>query len=200
MYNINAARLIPEIKVTTALLPQYFSVDNSNVGELQMLIQSELKRLLHYDPNTGIFTRLVEVGNSINIGDIAGTILGSGYEGIRVLGKSYLAHRLAWLYTHGEWPKNQIDHVNHNKLDNRIINLREVTQQENTKNQALYKNNKSGVAGVHWCKISKKWVVQVGIRKKRIKLGYFLDKFEAICARKSAEKKYGYHENHGAAK
>ena len=95
-----------------------------------------------------------------------------------------------------EMPVSEVDHINHNGLDNRWVNLRQVTRQENCKNTSLYKRNKSGVSGVAWNKRDKKWMAEIGQRPRR-KLGRFIDKFEAICARKSAENKLNYHPNHG---
>jgi len=164
-----------------------------------MITQSEPKELLHYDPEIGIFTRLIRTTNRIKIGDIAGTDHNAGYIAITVKGKLYLAHRLAWLYMTGEWPK-EIDHINHVRNDNRWVNLQDGTRSDNQRNQSLHNKNTSGITGVHWCKRDRRWVAQIRNIRERIRLGSFTDKFEAICARKSADNKYGYHANHGAAK
>ena len=160
-----------------------------------MLTQGELKKQLHYNSSDGVFTRL-RTFSGVKAGDVAGSI-SNGYAMINVLSKLYPAHRLAWLYVYGEWPKNQIDHINHIRDDNRIINLRDVTHQENHKNKKQQCNNASGVTGVYWNKVCEKWQSSVSVEGKLLHLGYFTDKFEAICARKSAETKYGYHNNHG---
>ena len=162
-----------------------------------MITQKELKELLHYDPETGIFTRLISFSDKAKVGNIMRTKTSHGYIAIRIRRKIYKAHRLAWLYMAGVWPKHHIDHLNHIRDDNRLINLREATYQDNAKNRALNKNNKSGVCGVSWYKTKGKWVAQISDKEKKINLGYFIDKFEAACARKSAENKYGYHGNHG---
>jgi hypothetical protein len=163
-----------------------------------MITQKELKKLLHYDPDTGIFLWR-KPSKRIRDNLVAGTTHKTGYIEIRVKGKKYKAHRLAWLYTHGEWPKCNIDHINQNRSDNRIKNLREANHKENSKNAGMYKNNTSGVMGVRLTKgkIKRKWRAVICVNRRSIHVGYFEDKFEAICARKSAENKYGFHVNHG---
>ena len=162
-----------------------------------MLTQDRLKELLRYDSDTGVFTWRVTSGNGIAIGDKAGFTRPNGAIYINLRGRRYMAHRLAWLYVHGEWPEHDIDHIDHDPSNNRIVNLRSVTHQENGKNQSLSKLNKSGVSGVSFHKQTGKWTAQIFNNRKRIYLGVFVDKFIAICARKSAENKYGYHANHG---
>lgn len=113
-----------------------------------MLTQAKLKELLEYDPISGVFRRKINIGGA-KIGDIAGTDNGDGYMKIRVAGKSYKAHRLAWLYVMGRWPKNDIDHINGVRCDNRIINLREATRAENKQNtRKANSNNRTGLLGV----------------------------------------------------
>jgi len=161
-----------------------------------MVTQKQLKQLLNYNPETGLFTWIKSKTNCIKSGDVAGTIMVSGYIRITIDFCQYRAHRLAWLFMVNEWP-DQIDHKNHDRKDNRWCNLRNVTNQENGKNQSLGKNNVSGIAGVGWSKQSSKWYARIMVGGKGIHLGVFADKFEAICARKSAERKYGFHTNHG---
>lgn len=160
-----------------------------------MITQKELKELLNYNPDTGIFTwRYSRRG--AKKGSTAGSNDGYGYTSIRVNSKPYGSHRLAWLYMFGAWPKNQIDHINHDRVDNRIENLREVTRQENGRNLALNKKNTSGVTGVR--RKGNQWYATIGVNGSKVRLGGFKDKFEAICARKSANNKYGFHKNHGS--
>jgi HNH endonuclease len=175
----------------------YLSNDNFLMGNCNMITQSELKEILHYNHDTGVFTRLVSTGNRVKVGEIAGYSMGCGYISIGVHKKYYLAHRLAWLYMTGYWPNDKIDHINHIRDDNRFCNLREVTHRENLMNSSMYKNNSSGITGVYWYKKYSMWLIMISIKGKQINLGYFVDKFEAICARKSAENKYGFHINHG---
>lgn len=110
-----------------------------------MLTQSRLKELFTYDPKTGLFTRNIYVpGQSSRVG----TLTAKGYLAIGIDRKHYLAHRLAFLYMTGEWPKEHVDHKNEIKTDNSWENLRDCTRSENFKNVGARKNNKLGVKGV----------------------------------------------------
>jgi len=111
--------------------------------------------------------------------------------------KSYLVHRVIWFMTYGDWPET-IDHENKDKTDNRISNLRSVTQQENTKNCGMGTNNTSGFTGVYWNKNNKKWIANICVDRKTKYLGSFKLIDEAIARRKAANIEYGFHENHGA--
>lgn len=159
------------------------------------------KEFLSYDNNTGLFTWLVTVNNNkASKGVVAGHRHKKGrvdYVFIGLKGKMYRAHRLAWLYSYGEWPKGQIDHINGDPTDNRICNLRVVDNSENGKNRGKYITNKSGVVGVHWSSKNKKWISSITFNMKTMYLGSFDDKKDAAKARKKAEVKYGFHENHG---
>jgi len=163
-----------------------------------MLTQEQLKKALNYNLESGDFRWLITHSNRTKKGSIAGSTSGRGYRRITINGEVYRAHSLAWLYTLGYWPKDQIDHENHIRDDNAWINLREVTPSENNKNMSRAKNNTSGVTGVSWINPRRKWLAQIKINRKQINLGRFNDKFEAICARMSANNKYGFHKNHGA--
>jgi hypothetical protein len=165
-----------------------------------MLTQERLKELLHYDPETGVFTRLVSVGRRVKVGDVTAKTLNSkGYRRIGIEGTLYQAHRLVWLYTHGCFPPEQMDHINHDRADNRLVNLRCVSNAENRRNAALKRGNTSGFTGVCWQKKRGKWEARVGVMGKTLRLGYFNTKEEAIAARQAANIKYGFHKNHGKA-
>ena len=157
-------------------------------GENQMLTQSRLKELFSYDPETGLFTRISCDKRSDYIGKIAGHKNKRGYIKIKISQKAYAAHRLAWLYIYGEFPKGEIDHINRVKDDNRICNLRDVPTIVNGLNKGLDKNNKSGVKGVMLYKPNNKWLACIGYHGKYHHLGYFDKKEDAIKARKKAEK------------
>lgn len=158
----------------------------------------ELREALNYNPQTGVFTWLkLKAHNKTKNGDVAGTYCGR-YLRIKINYEAHYAHCLAWLYMTDVWPKDQIDHINHIRDDNRFVNLREATSQENNRNASLRKDNTSGVTGVKWYKRYGKWNAQIRINGKDKNLGYFDDKFEAICIRLSANNKHGYHPNHGA--
>jgi len=161
-----------------------------------MITQKELKELLHYNPITGDFTWIVSRGYVRNNG-VAGCDTIYGYRSIKINQKRYQSHRLAWLHVYGEWPKDQIDHINHVRNDNRICNLRSVTRKENLKNKRAYKASKTGVSGVTLYKPNGRWKVTIGSGYSSGYIGYFTDWFEAICARKSAENKHKYHKNNG---
>jgi hypothetical protein len=157
-----------------------------------MLTQKELKRLLSYDPETGLFTWLKSRG-TVAKGSIAGSIGSKGYVKIQISGKTYLAHRLVFLYLGLELPED-VDHINHNRIDNRLCNLRQVSRADNCRNRT--NPNTQKVFGV--CEIRDKYYqVVIGQDSKKIELGCFNDYFEAVCARKSAELKLNYHRNHG---
>ncbi len=166
-----------------------------------VLTQSKLKELLNYDKYTGIFTWRTSRGNRIKAGDVAGSKNNHGYFRIRItilsISKSYLLHRLAWLYVYGIFPREHLDHVNHDRTDNKISNLREATQKHNCRNASKSKNNKSGFNGVSWCEPVKKWQTQIQVNGKLIYIGSYKDKNEAICARLHANRLYKFHANHG---
>jgi hypothetical protein len=172
-----------------------------------MITQQELKSLLHYDPVTGVFTWLPRQSKSFNTqkaGKEAGTIKVQGRHECRrinVGGKLYYAHRLAWLYVHGKFPDDEIDHINGNALDNRMINMRDVSKVENCRNMPHRSASNSKLLGVTWNNQYSMWKVQIAdrhpTRKGRKFIGHFRDFFEACCARKRAELFYNYHPNHG---
>jgi len=174
---------------------------NNDYGSSQMpnniLAQKDLKEALQYDSETGLFTRIKSHSNSSKKTGENYTHNDEGYIRIFVCGKLYYAHRLAWLYIYGEFPKHQIDHINHIKDDNRMINLRKATSRENKKNAPLRKDNKSGVVGVCIHKRSQKWSAEIKVNGKKVHLGLFEHKVDAAKTRKEAEIKYGFHENHG---
>ena len=155
-----------------------------------MITQKELKKKFHYDFKTGLLTRL-STGNIFSVPDNV------GYFSVDINKKKYRVHRLAWLYVYGEMPKEQIDHINHDKTDNRICNLREVSNTENRRNMSLDKRNKNGITGIDFYKKTKLWRACIRANGKHKHLGYFKNKVDAILARKKAEIKYGFHENHG---
>lgn len=165
--------------------------------------------LLEYEPGTGLlywkerpvelFTepRFARAWNTRYAGKQAITSdNGLGYKIGSIFGRHFLAHRLAWAISYGEWP-DIIDHINGNPGDNRIANLRSVTATENSCNTRLYKKNTSGHVGVTWSSTANKWAAQISINRKAIFLGVFDDKNAAIAARKRAEAELGFHPNHG---
>jgi hypothetical protein len=162
-----------------------------------MINQSELKEIMHYDPGTGIFRWKVTVSRNVKAGSIAGSRRSDGYWRVPYKGKIYSAHRLAWFYVHGVFPPDQVDHINHQRDDNRIANLRLATNTENGRNRSLSTNNTSGVTGVYWEKREGKWRATIKANGKRIHLGCFYNIECAIAARQAANIKYKFHRNHG---
>lgn len=162
-----------------------------------MITQKELKSILHYDPVTGILTWLKRLSYSIKVNDEAGCADKDGYINIGIKGKLYKAHRLAWLYMTGFFPKEDIDHINHITGDNSFKNLRAVSHAENLKNQKLHKNNISGYTGIYQSKGDKKWEVEIKVDGKTKYLGRFRNLEEAVIERKKAEVFYRFHKNHG---
>lgn len=156
-----------------------------------MITQQRLHEILDYDPNTGEFRWKINNKGPAKKGTIAGckTICGKRYI-IRIDGKLYYAHRLAWLHTYGKWPSLYLDHKNGNGLDNRILNLRDVTHQQNMQNLKKRKTSELAFTGVSWRKHAKKWMARINYNNKMIFLGYYDDIWDAICARKSAELVY----------
>lgn len=145
------------------------------------LTKHELEQWLSYDPETGIFTWLVNRGKARS-GKKAGSLNGRRYLAIRIDGKSYSAHRLAWLAFYGEWPIGEIDHINRIKTDNRIANLRVASSSQNEWNKNLQKNNKSGYRGVSWCTNELRWRAGIKINGRQIRIGTYDTPEEASVA------------------
>jgi hypothetical protein len=148
-----------------------------------------LKSLLRYDPETGLIYWIAKGGGMIKK-KAAGTLLHSGYLGISIGPKRWQAHRVAWALHHGNWPKDQIDHINGVKTDNRICNLREATNSQNGKNLGLSRANTSGVKGVSFEKYTSRWKATIRVEGKSISLGRFGSIKDAVVARKNAEQHY----------
>ena len=128
----------------------------------------------------------------------AGTPHPDGYTRVKVDGRFYLAHGLIWVMHHGDIPPGvQIDHINHRRDDNRIENLRLVSQAENRKNSGLSRNNRSGAPGVYRDARYNRWYAYIGVDGKRKYLGTFLNQQDAVAARNNANAAHGYHKNHG---
>lgn len=168
-------------------------------------------KLLIYNHKNGVFiwkdrspdlfiTRLgCKLWNAKHAGKKAGCLLKNGYRQIVVFHKCYRASRLAWLMHYGKWPENMIDHINHDRADDRIVNLRDVTNSENTRNQSRSKHNTSGFTGVGFRKKRGKWRARIIVDGKEIHLGYFDCAESAYAAYRASSIKYGFHLNHGSS-
>jgi len=149
----------------------------------KQLILKDLAKNYVYDPDTGYFTRIKKTGSRNCVGYVAGSKrLRDNYIMISLSGKPYNAHRIAWLYMTGEWPKDQIDHINRIKSDNRFSNLRECTAQQNSRNTATSNKNKSGYKCVHWRGLPKKWAAGISVGGEYIELGLFDCRHDAARA------------------
>lgn len=148
---------------------------------------AKARETLDYDPSTGIFRWKMHRSSNAPRGSEAGYATDRGYIEIKLSGKVLKAHRLAWVLVYGTWPDGFIDHINGNRADNRIENLRVATRTENQRNSRLRTDNKSGVRGVRWAAREQKWHATIkngGVSKF---LGSFASKSDAIAARRDAE-------------
>lgn len=155
------------------------------------LTAERLRELLHYDPETGVFVWLVSRNaNRAPEGAEAGWLDDRGARMIEVDQRNYKAHRLAWLYVHGCWPKGVVDHRNTAPGDNRIDNLRDVTQFVNMQNRrAARKGSRSGLIGAHWRERDKNWRSSVYADGKVHRLGSFDTAEEAHAAYVAAKRR-----------
>jgi len=154
-----------------------------------MVTQEELKDRLRYEPETGDFIAIKKTSKKTIVGSVAGCENNYGYIQIYINYKPYRAHQLAFLYMTGEVPP-EIDHINRIRSDNRWINIRSVTREQNTQNRTLSKNNSSGYNGVSFLKDRGKWQAMICIKGRQKSVGNFKTMKEAIRARKLAEKQY----------
>jgi hypothetical protein len=151
-----------------------------------MITQEELKSLVFYDEENGIFIKN-------KTGKVMGGIdISTGYIKIQVKNVRYPAHRLAWLYVHGYLPKEQVDHINGNRSDNRMCNLREANASQNSLNRKTLDSTISNIKNVNLNKKTGKWRVRCTINKIRTDFGFFDDlEFAELVAKEVMEKYYG---------
>jgi len=162
-----------------------------------MVTQAEAEELLNYDPVSGIFKWKSDRERGAKAGSEAGCLCAKGYRRIWIKGHNYYSHRLAWLLIYGEFPNNETDHINGITGDNRIVNLRSVSTQENQRNAKLRRDNSSGIVGVRWRDDTRKWAAEIKVNGKQMRIAQFDALLDAVCARRAAEIEYGYHKNHG---
>jgi hypothetical protein len=151
----------------------------------------KMREFISYNPDSGVMTWKKVLSNRTKPGALCGANIDSkGYGRVCFDGKQYRAHRVVWALFYGEAPDQQIDHINGNRLDNRIANLRLASNAQNSRNCRLSKNNTSGVTGISYHSKAKKWMAQIMLSRKNNYLGLFNTKEEAIAARKKAETQY----------
>lgn len=174
--------------ITTIVLPDGFG----NYGPRD----AEFVRSI-FTYHDGILRWAVKPAWQVEIGCEAGSVTPKGYRRVRLGFKTFRSHRIVWLMHHDKWPECEIDHINGNRSDNRIENLRDVSCYENQKNKKRSSRNKSGVAGVYWLEKERAWRAYISLDKKLKHLGHFRVFDDAVAARKAAEAQNGYHQNHG---
>ena len=172
-----------------------------------------LRKLLDYNPETGVLTwreRGIELFADVpersricaswnaRFANKPVTCTKDGYLVVRIFAINLRAHRVVWAMHHGRWPEDQIDHVNHDRADNRLENLRHVGRVENARNMSLRHDSKSGVTGVSWIAKRQRWYASIWTGGRTKNLGFYRRKADAIVARKRAEAALGFHKNHGA--
>lgn len=174
------------------------------------LTAARLREVVRYDPETGKFYWIDRPRSDFKtaqgygswrsrcLGKQAGSPTGHGYHVIGVDLERHYAHRLAWLYVYGEWPTQHVDHINGDGSDNRICNLRDVSNTDNHRNCRKFITNNSGVTGVRFTRYGT-WSAAIWADAKIIRLGSFKTMDEAVTARRAAEERLGYHPNHGRA-
>lgn len=155
------------------------------------LTADRVRTLLHYDPDTGVFTNRVHRGSTARAGHPAGCrSIRDGYLRIRVDGVLYLSHRLAWLYAHGAWPRGEVDHRNGVRADNRLENLRDASSSMNSQNQrtARRDNKTTGLLGASYMVARQRYRASIFVEGKHVHLGLFATALEAHSAYLAAKR------------
>lgn len=165
------------------------------------LSHDDVANLLKYNPKTGNLIWLYRSNspqwNAKFGGCRAGYQHGQGYIALGINNKLYLAHRIAWLLTHKEWPSEIIDHVNGCRHDNRLTNLRAVSHSINSRNSVQQRRNTSGVTGVSWHKKAQKWYAEVHVNKQKHYLGLFARIADAAREVQLFRSEHGFTKRHG---
>ena len=160
--------------------------------------RKRLHELFKYDEVTGNLIRKISTSPNARVGDIAGYINNSGYVFVSADSAQYLGHRIIWKMQNGDMPvEMDIDHIDGDRKNNILDNLRTVSRRENSLNRKMTKFNTSGCVGVYWHKDRGKWCAGIMVKQKHLYLGIFSRKEEAIQVRKEAEVLHGFHLNHG---
>jgi hypothetical protein len=155
-----------------------------------ILTAARLRQLYSYDPEAGSFTRLVRIGRNHFPGVVAGAPFGKGYRRLRVDGQTYVVHRLVWLYVNGNWPNGDIDHIDGDKSNNRICNLRDVNRSTNLENlKGTKAKDKSRLLGAF--PVNKRsWFSRIQVKGRSIYLGCFQSAEDAHAAYLAAKREF----------
>lgn len=194
---------------STYLVKYLASVKKAKVGDLcptcrnalsdcKAVTQSFLQEHFEYIPSTGDL--LYRKRSKCHVpGEIAGVVHSQGYKVLALGKKHYLLHRLIWLYVYGVWP-TQIDHIDHNRSNNQLINLRDVSAKQQQYNMSLRKTSSTLANGVSVIKRTNKYRAYINNNGKQVHLGVFDTLQKAQTARQAADLQHGYHSNHGKCK
>jgi hypothetical protein len=153
-----------------------------------MIDLTQIHKYFFYE-NGKLFWKCKKAHTTHKIGDEAGSTNIRGYKSVCINRKHYRIHKIIWFIHHGDWPET-IDHIDGNPSNNRIENLRKVSQAQNSMNRKIAKNNKSGITGVYFCSTWKRWKAEIKFNTKKLNLGSFNSFEDAANARLTAEKKY----------
>ena len=157
----------------------------------EQITQARVKELFDYRKD-GVLLYLVGRKNHVKPGSAAGWADGHGYLRVTIDGEKHRVHRLIWLWHHGYLPENDIDHINRDRSDNRVENLREVTRACNLRNSGLYSTNTSGIKGISWTPDRQKWQAKICLFGMTKHLCFRADMLEATCHRLAAEQSVGW--------
>lgn len=174
-----------------------------SIPEIRQLVRADFEAGKLYwleRPSGGMKGRGAAIFNSRQANKEATSPDKHGYLRLTVKGKTFFAHRVIWALAHDEWPSMALDHINGNKSDNRLDNLRLASVSQNGRNMSLPISNKSGVIGVCWDRKAAQWRAYANAGGRKVYLGVFRTIDEAKAARESASNDFGYHQNHGRSK
>jgi hypothetical protein len=167
----------PKIAQPVCTSKRFFALENKMlVLQRSILELHELKKLISYDPDSGIFTWIIDRTSHARKGKAVACKphKNTGYSSISVLGVRFLSHRLAWFFENGRLPVGWLDHKNGNRNDNRINNLRLATASENNQNKKIESGNQSGFLGVSYIKKTGKWCAELRLDNKKVFQGTFV--------------------------
>lgn len=158
--------------------------------------QQELQEYLSYAPNTGILIWLKRPSRKIHEGERAGSLDPSGYRYLYFKGKRYPEHHIIWCLVYGDYPPHQIDHIDQNRSNNKLNNLRAVTKAQNARNRSRA-NSTLDEVGIWYCKRRHRYIAEITMDGKKVYQKSFTDIDQAIQERKAKALELGFHDNHG---